>query len=567
MATYTVDTDNSSGDYASLEAAMNGIGTLTEDTIIECQATGGAADTTACTIDITRDGFALLIRAASGQEAVKDEWDTAIYRLSVTDAYALTFDAGVTVEHLQIESVYSAVATQNALYGDSTLGAGTVVIDSCYVRATGATSYTGLYFNGASSATVTLQNCIFDCDGACIYFRNSNALKIYNCIVHGASNNNQVLSRDNSVTIRNTAFTVDTSAVAFYHIGTGTDTCEYCLSGDDLNTQFSTTTNDDALDGDWDKEFVDVASGDFTLVTGGNAAGGGIGPGSDANVPTTDMEGDTRSGTTCDAGVDESAGTTHELSGSSDSVSLLSATLDRELKLAGSADSVSLLSGVVTRDIKLAGSADSVSLLTAALTRNISMAGSVDSISLLSGGITRNIKLAGSSDSVSLLQGTINRALKLSGSVDSVSLLSGTLNVKLQLSGSADSISLLSGTLTTVAVVHQLSGSIDSVSATAAALRVLQSLRGSVDSVSETDGTLTVKLQLVGSTDSISLLSGALGLDIKLSGSADSISLLSGTLTDVGDIATGFIYVTVTPRHLSVMSTSKRLSITAITKT
>lgn len=52
--------------------------------------------------------------------------------------------------------------------------------------------------------------------------------------------------------------------------------------------------------------FVDAANGDFHLQNSdAGALGYGIGPGSDARVPTADIDGDPRSGSTCDIGADE----------------------------------------------------------------------------------------------------------------------------------------------------------------------------------------------------------------------------------------------------------------------
>ena len=52
--------------------------------------------------------------------------------------------------------------------------------------------------------------------------------------------------------------------------------------------------------------FKDAANDDFHLDSGdGDAIGAGIGPSSDSDVLTTDVDGDARSGTTCDIGFDE----------------------------------------------------------------------------------------------------------------------------------------------------------------------------------------------------------------------------------------------------------------------
>jgi hypothetical protein len=82
----------------------------------------------------------------------------------------------------------------------------------------------------------------------------------------------------------------------------GTIICDYNLTtsasnpgGAGTNNQLSKTLT-----------FKDAANYDYHLKsTDTSARDNGIGPSSDANVPTTDIDGGTRSGTTCDIGADE----------------------------------------------------------------------------------------------------------------------------------------------------------------------------------------------------------------------------------------------------------------------
>lgn len=56
---------------------------------------------------------------------------------------------------------------------------------------------------------------------------------------------------------------------------------------------------------DSDPLFVDAANGDFHLQETSPCIGKGIGPSTNSSVPTTDIDGDPRSGATCDIGADE----------------------------------------------------------------------------------------------------------------------------------------------------------------------------------------------------------------------------------------------------------------------
>ncbi len=218
------------------------------------------------------------------------------------------------------------------------------------------------------------------------------------------------------------------------------------------------------------------------------------------------------------------AATTHYLSGSADSVSLLSGKIGVTRDITGTADSITLLSGALGITQQIVGSADSVTLLSGDLTVTTKhlLSGSADSVSLLSGGLRFTHGLSGSADSASLLSGAIDLDIKLIGSTDSMSLLSASLGVIRPLAGSADSVSLLSGT------VHLTRG-----------------LAGSADSDSMLSGEIRLVRSLGGAAGSISLLSGSCDVAIKLAGSADSVSLLSGTLTTGGVFVPMVVSITV----------------------
>jgi hypothetical protein len=77
-------------------------------------------------------------------------------------------------------------------------------------------------------------------------------------------------------------------------------TFDYCATDDGEGTNSVSPSG-----GSWTNEFSDPGNGDFTLLNTGNLYGAGVGPGTDASVPAADIDGDSRSGSTCDIGVDE----------------------------------------------------------------------------------------------------------------------------------------------------------------------------------------------------------------------------------------------------------------------
>jgi hypothetical protein len=120
-----------------------------------------------------------------------------------------------------------------------------------------------------------------------------NSVVYGNLYVHGAGinlNNGSAVLK-NCAVFGNAGSDFDESASA---------TIDYCASND------GTGTNAVAPSGsDWANEFADPANGDLTLLSTGNLYQAGVGPGADSDVPVTDIEGDSRSGVSCDIGADE----------------------------------------------------------------------------------------------------------------------------------------------------------------------------------------------------------------------------------------------------------------------
>jgi hypothetical protein len=104
--------------------------------------------------------------------------------------------------------------------------------------------------------------------------------------------------RDESATIKNSA--IFNTGDDINHVGTGSNTVDYCASDDGDGTNSVSPSGSD-----WSNEFSDPANGDFTLLNTGNLYDAGVGPGTDSDVPSADIDGDSRSGSTCDIGADE----------------------------------------------------------------------------------------------------------------------------------------------------------------------------------------------------------------------------------------------------------------------
>lgn len=153
----------------------------------------------------------------------------------------------------------------------------------------------------SANANAELENCIIWCSitraagSEGIYANNSNSLTIYNCTIENF--NDGVERDDGDVVLKN---------------------CANFNNDDDLDgasqteDTFNASDDGDGYDAvDWDNEatdwvanFEDYANGDFTPLDA-DLPTAGDGPSNDAAVPTVDIAGNTRSGTTCTIGAFE----------------------------------------------------------------------------------------------------------------------------------------------------------------------------------------------------------------------------------------------------------------------
>jgi hypothetical protein len=121
---------------------------------------------------------------------------------------------------------------------------------------------------------------------------------IYNNVIRGNAGN------VDGINVRSGA-TATIKNNAIFNLGddisnSGTATVQYNAADDDLDTEFTESTNINPSGSDWANEFVNAAAGDFTLLNTGNLYQGGT----DVSL-ATDMDGDAYHATTPSIGVDE----------------------------------------------------------------------------------------------------------------------------------------------------------------------------------------------------------------------------------------------------------------------
>lgn len=291
-ATWPANSDR----FSTLNGALSNatVQSQTDDVTVFC--IGAAADTAVVTVTSS-----LLAASLTIEGNVSDAiWDTAKYRLTTTGAsanllYVSSYTSPVTFSKLQISNTGSNT-TPYSLRLNPGSGTSTYIVDKCIVRIGGSGTGTGygIRSNDATARTVKITNTIVQQVGTPggrrdgILFNSVNIGSVYNSVVEGFSGTSAV-GINNATTIKNTASFDNTDDF----LG---GTISYCASddGDGTNAQTSVT---------WANEFIDYVNGNFRLKSGGiKLQGTGIGPSSDANVPSTDIAGVTRSGTTTDIG-------------------------------------------------------------------------------------------------------------------------------------------------------------------------------------------------------------------------------------------------------------------------
>lgn len=270
------------------------------------------ADTTATVIDFgTTDAtrYLTIYTPQGGTESINNQrhsgvWDDNKSRLVVTAAGGYTYALTITEEYVRADGLQIEVngSTTFDAVGITHTGPsnGDVRISNNVIR--GALSAGG-YQSGLIiwRSSKIWNNIIYDFEDSGINtaYYNAATIYLYNNTVWGSAIGINNFNSDNTVTAKNN---ITQNCTDGYN-GTFDASSDYNIS--DVSQADADSANA-TFDGYLTVSFVDSANDDFHLASDDTAAmGAGIGPSSDANVPTTDIDGDNRSGTTCDIGADE----------------------------------------------------------------------------------------------------------------------------------------------------------------------------------------------------------------------------------------------------------------------
>ena len=166
----------------------------------------------------------------------------------------------------------------------------TIFFDRCVIDNSGAGGIDDSSGVRDSSTSSILNNCVvLNSSGSTLGTGLRDGCDCYNCVIL----NQQRATRSHGI-VKNTIFQ-DNGTDLYSFSGTSannlTDNSSLSVSN---NVTSSTLT------------FADKTNKDYHLASGDtDAMDAGVGPSTDANVPSADIDGDTRSGTTCDIGLDE----------------------------------------------------------------------------------------------------------------------------------------------------------------------------------------------------------------------------------------------------------------------
>ncbi len=250
----------------------------------------GTADFSAFSLSALTSALSVLVEGNATGAVWDDTKSTVLGSTTVAGCIALALAVPQTLRNIQLNNTQSSGTPRGAYCN----GTGACTLENLKIRFTGTSTTNGVGIVGTTAppSAVTARNCIVSGGNnpnsvatySGISLQTATVGNFYNCVFWGA--NTGVTNADNCV---NCAF------FGFATQGGSSPIYKYCATVNNTGTNPITVSN-------WADVFVDYTNFDYRLKAGAALIGAGIGPASDANVPTTDIAGNPRSGTTTDAG-------------------------------------------------------------------------------------------------------------------------------------------------------------------------------------------------------------------------------------------------------------------------
>jgi len=245
---------------------------------VYCRSSGGTADTSTINIgvDWTLDSthYIQIIGADFPADGI---YDGTKYRIARTNNTLLDISAApVYVINIQFELTVTAFASPYCIYFHSVTETDTVYVDSCICKGiiTSSNAYPRAIYANAPNASIAIYNTIgygFDYgtksfDLRFIHMHQNSTCAVYNCTAWSNDYNYSIVAAGTgSLSIYN-SIAADGATANF----TNVTTIDYCCSDAGDGTHAQTPSG-----GSWANELNNTASGDFSLVSGGNCIGNG----------------------------------------------------------------------------------------------------------------------------------------------------------------------------------------------------------------------------------------------------------------------------------------------------
>ena len=315
-ATYYIDTDNAAGGrdgsvgnpWNTRAEAMTAIGIkdmVTDTDQYDIYCSGATVDTS--TLDLTNvtSNSTYFIRFIG--DAVSPKWQSGVYTTQLTATGNNQYDWHTTAGYweffnLQIDIINSGGYTNTTGMRIDTDG----IAVNCLTKGTisGASS-TAVGFRNSLGASESFEwhNCIaidfVNGTESCGGFNGAGddeSILVYNC---GFYNCYTAITTGYRDTVLRNSWVQGATTIVSGQLSQITVISDYNLSDGTSSWPGSNNVDNSTL------TFVNAASDDYHLASGDtDAIGAGIGPSSDANVYTTDGDGDIRTGLTTDIGPD-----------------------------------------------------------------------------------------------------------------------------------------------------------------------------------------------------------------------------------------------------------------------
>jgi hypothetical protein len=254
-------------------------GTMTDNITVHCS--GGQDSTEVVFSGWTFGSYKIIVR---GNQVGGKKLQTDKYRIRTTGTNISIDQSNATIEFWNLgSSLSSSTSGITMIIKSGNSDVSVKVYNSVFTSSATGTQASSVRNDGTTS-TLDCFNCLWH-DGAA-GIRSS--VRAYNCVFinmgrasHGATLTKNCIFQDNSE-----------------------DGAQSASSSNNLTDKASLGGTDNVVN--TTLTFKDKSGGDFRLAAGDTAAmGAGVGPSLDADVYTEDVDGDLRSGTTCDIGLDE----------------------------------------------------------------------------------------------------------------------------------------------------------------------------------------------------------------------------------------------------------------------